>query len=268
MSTRILSDNKTLISTKKSDGQLPQVQLKSLLMSCSALGKPSSLKSNSQDQEANIQLNSVKLWLKSEPKKELLECTRVSFHSGQDKFLTPLSSSSPSNGSSNSSMTTFSPRVKKTTTSQLNLVLPSLQVIWLVSSVLLFHIQLILSSQSSTHKVNLKDQLVPRLPRSTVKSDSVDCGLVFSQELSWSVPWLVFNGGFMIHSRLPSDFKPPVEDQKSTDFLRCDVKVFYFNVFFFFLDLKICNLNEFIKKFKSRLSLSILICDYPELLYQ
>jgi hypothetical protein len=35
----------------------------------------------------------------------------------------------------------------------------------------------------------------------------------------------------MTASRLPSDFKLPVEDQKSTDFLRCDVKVFYFNIF-------------------------------------
>jgi hypothetical protein len=184
MSTRTLSDNKTLISTKRSDGQLPQVQLKSLLTFCSVHGKPSNSKSNSQDPEVNIQLNSVKLWLKSEPNKEPLECTRVSFHSGQDKFLTPLSSSLPSNGLFNSSMTTSSPRVKKTTTNQPNWVLPSPQVIWLVSSVLLSHILLTPSSQSFTLKVNQRDQLVPRLPKSTVKSDSVDCGLVFSQELS------------------------------------------------------------------------------------
>ncbi len=37
----------------------------------------------------------------------------------------------------------------------------------------------------------------------------------------------------MTASRLPSDFKLPVEDQKSTDFLRCDVKVFYFNIFLY-----------------------------------
>lgn len=252
MSTRTLSDNKTLISTKRSDGQLPQVQLKSLLTFCFAHGKPSNWKSNSQDQEANIQLNSVKLWLKSEPKKELLECTRVSFHSGQDKFLTPLSSSLPSNGSSNSSMTTSSPRVKKTTISQPNSVLPSLQVIWLVSSALLSHIPLTPSSQSFTLKVNQKDRPELRLPRFTVKSDSVDCGLVFSQELSWSVPWLVFNGGFMTASRLPSDFKLPVEDQKSTDFLRCDVKVFYFNIFLFQI-LNWIILNNTAKKLKSHL---------------
>lgn len=212
-----LSDNKTLKSTKKSDGQLHQVQLKSLLMFCFAHGKPSNLKFNFQDKVTNTQPNWTKPSLKSELRKEFQECTRVLFHSGQDKFHTPSSSSSLSNGSSNSSMTTSSLKEKKTTTKLLNSESLSLQVIWLVSSALLFLTQLILLLVSFILKVNLKDQLVQRLPRFTRKSDSVDFGLVFSPESLWSVPWLVFNGGFTTHSKQPSDYKPPVEDQKNTD---------------------------------------------------
>ena len=203
--TKELSDNKTLKSTKKSDGQLHQVQLNSLLIVCFVHGKPSNLKFNFQDKVTNIQLNWAKPSLKSELRKEFQECTRVSFHSGQDKSHTPSSSSSLSNGSSNSSMTTSSLKEKKTTTKLLNSESLSLQVIWLVSSALLFLTQLILLLVSSILKVNLKDQLVQRLPRFTPKSDSVDFGLVFSPESLWSVPWLVFNGGFTTHSRLPLD---------------------------------------------------------------
>ncbi len=203
MSSKTLLDNKTLRSTEKSDGQLHQDLQKSLLIFYSAHGKPSSSRFNSQDKDTNTQLNWDKPSLKSELKKELQECTRVSFHCGQDKFLTPLSSSSLLNDSSNSSMTTFSPKEKKTTTRQPNSESPSPQVIWLVSSALSFLTQLILSSVNFTHKVNLKDQLDQRLQRSTQKSDSVDFGLVFWQESSWSVLWLVFNGGSMIHSKLP-----------------------------------------------------------------
>ncbi len=167
-----------LKSIEKLDGQLPQVQLKSLLMSYFAHGKPSSLKSNFLDKDTNTQLNWVQPLLKSELKKEPQVCTRVSFHSGQDKFLTPLSSSLLSNGSSNSSMTTSSLKEKKTTISQPNSVSLSLQVIWLVSSVLLFLTQLILLFLSFILKVNLKDQLDQRLLKSIQKLDSVDFGLV------------------------------------------------------------------------------------------
>ena len=203
MFTRTLSDNKTLKSTKKSDGQSPQVLLKSSLIFCSAHGKPSNWKCNSPDKAKNTQLNWALLWLKSELRKESQECTKVLFHSGQDKFHTPSSSSSLSNGSSNSSTTTSSPREKKTTTSQLNSVLHSPQVIWLVFSAQSFLTQLTQWYRCFTHKESQRDQPDQRFPRFTPISDSRDFGLVFSRESSWSVPLLDFNGGFTIVSKLP-----------------------------------------------------------------
>ncbi len=167
-----------LKSTNLSDGQSPQVPLKSSQIACSAHGKPSSSKFNSQDKDTNTQLNWEKPSLKSELKKELQVCTRVSFHSGQDKFLTPLSSSSLLKGSSNSSTTTFSQKERKTTTRQPNSESLSPQVIWLVFSALLFLTQLIQSSVNFTLKENLKDQLDQRFLRFTLKLDSKDFGLV------------------------------------------------------------------------------------------
>jgi hypothetical protein len=60
MSSKKLLDNKMKLNIEKLDGQLPQVQLKSLLIVYFVLGKPLNLKFNFQDQAQNIQANYLK----------------------------------------------------------------------------------------------------------------------------------------------------------------------------------------------------------------
>jgi hypothetical protein len=81
-------------------------------------------------------------------------------------------------------MITSSLLEKKTIQNQLNFQSPSLQVILLVFSVLLFLTQLILWLASFTVKVKVKDQLDQRLQEFINKSDLKVFGLVLLQELS------------------------------------------------------------------------------------
>lgn len=221
MSTRKLLAKKMLIDTKKSDGRSPQVQLKSSLTFSCALGKPSSSRSNFLDLDSNIPTPWPQPLPNSRLRKATQVSTRVSCHFGLDKCPIPSLSSSLLNGSSNSSMTTSSLWVKKTTPSQLNCQSPLPPVTWLVSSAPSFPTLLTQSWANSTVKVKARDQLDQRLLPFTSKSDSVDCGLVSWQESSWSVPWLVSNGGSTTPSRLQSAFKQPVEEAKKLDLLQC-----------------------------------------------
>lgn len=102
---------------------------------------------------------------------------------GVVKFLTPLSSSSHSNGSYNTSMTTSSPRERKIMENQLNLESHSPQDILLVFSAQLFLILLILFSLNwLPWEINLEAS-EKKLESSTNKLDLKDCGLVSLQEL-------------------------------------------------------------------------------------
>ncbi len=194
-----------LTNIKKSAGLLHQDLLKSSLILFFAHGKPWSLKFSFQDLDSNT----LTLWevptLNLKLKKEHQASTRVSSLSGLVKSHTLLSSSSLSNGLSNSSMTTSSPLARRTTLSPPNWELHSLPAIWLVSSALSSRTPLIPWWANFTVKEKVKDQLDLRLLPFTNKSASRDCGLVWLQELSWLVPLLVSNGGFMIHSKLPWD---------------------------------------------------------------
>ena len=108
----------------------------------------------------------------------LEDFTKVSYHSGQDKFHTLLSNSSLLNGLSNYFMITSLLLEKKTIPSQLNCQLLLLQVILLVSSVQLFLILQILWLVNFTVKVKVKDQQVQKSQPFIKKSDSKDSGLV------------------------------------------------------------------------------------------
>lgn len=215
--TRELLDKKMLTNTKRSAGLLHLDLLKSLQTPSFVLGKPWSLKSNFPGQDSNILTPLAVPSLNSKPKKEPQDSTKDSSHSGLVKSPTPSSSSLPSNGSSNFSMIMSSLLEKRTTPSQLNWELLSLQAILPVSSAPSCPTPLIPSWANFTVKAKVKDQLDLRLQQFINKSASRDCGLVWWQESSWLVPSLVSNGGSTIHSKLQLDCKQLEEEARRLD---------------------------------------------------
>jgi hypothetical protein len=150
--------NKTLINIRKLDGQLPQVQPKSLLTSCCVPSKPLNSRFSYLGPDSNTPLKSEQQLPSLLHNKVEVGSIKVLFPFGPDKSLTLLSNSSHLNGSYNSSTTTSSLRESKIMVNHFNSELLSPQDISRVFSAPSSRTQLIPWSANCTVKVNQKVQ--------------------------------------------------------------------------------------------------------------